>query len=204
MAQSPALPVVFVVDRDPVSLARLESDLSRRFGNSYRVVGEPLADAAIDVLHDMAVAGVSVAVLLVDDGSTDLLARAHELHPQAKRVLLVNRDYSATSPAVQAMTLGRVDYHVVRPWANEEMLYGPMSEYLSAWAKDRDPSFHLFRIVAEDGDARVLQLRDVMTRFTLPFALYSADSDEGRRLLADSGLDGTRLPAVIRYDGKAV
>jgi hypothetical protein len=49
----------------------------------------------------MAAANEPVARLLVDDAATDFLARAHELHPGAKRVLLVDRDYSSTSPAVQ-------------------------------------------------------------------------------------------------------
>jgi thioredoxin reductase (NADPH) len=70
----------------------------------------------------MAVAEKPVALLLVDDAAADFLARAHELHPRAKRVLLVDRDYSSTSPVVQAMTLGRVDYHIVRPWADDEMM----------------------------------------------------------------------------------
>ena len=81
----------------------------------------------------MAAANEPVALLLVDDAASDFLARAHELHPRAKRVLLVDRDYSSTSPAVQAMTLGRADYHIVRPWADDEMMYGAMSEYLSSW-----------------------------------------------------------------------
>jgi hypothetical protein len=51
-----------------------------------------------------------VALLIVDHHMTEMpglefLARAHELHPAAKRVLLVERDYSARSPVVQAMTL---------------------------------------------------------------------------------------------------
>jgi len=36
------------------------------------------------------------------------------MHPLAKRVLLVERDYSADSPVVQAMTLGQADYHLTR------------------------------------------------------------------------------------------
>jgi hypothetical protein len=53
---------------------------------------------------------------------SELLARAHELHPRVKRVLLVDRDYSSTSPAVQAMSLGRADCHVVRAWADGETM----------------------------------------------------------------------------------
>lgn len=70
----------------------------------------------------MATAHQPVVLLLVNDAATELLARAHELHPRVKRVLLVDRDYSSTGPAVQAMSLGRADCHVVRPWADGETM----------------------------------------------------------------------------------
>ena len=125
--------MLFVVDHDPNSLEVLLSDLSRRFGNDFTVRGETSPAAALPALQHMAATGQPVALLLVDDAASDFLARAHDLHPQAKRVLLVDRDYSTTSPAVQAMTLGRADYHIVRPWTDDEMVYGPLSEYLFAW-----------------------------------------------------------------------
>ena len=38
----------------------------------------------------------------------------------------------------------------------------------------------------------------------MPFGSYTADSDAGRRLLAEAGLDGTTLPVIVRYDGDAI
>jgi thioredoxin reductase (NADPH) len=204
MGQSVVLPVLFVVDHDPNSLDVLLSDLSRRFGNDFTVKGETSPEAALAALQEMAAANEPVALLLVDDAASDFLARAHELHPRAKRVLLVDRDYSSTSPAVQAMTLGRADYHIVRPWADDEMMYRAMSEYLSSWTREQEPNFEEFRIVAAEGDSRVLQLRDVMTRFSMPFGFYAIESEAGRRLLDQAGLDATRLPVVIRYDGQVI
>jgi thioredoxin reductase (NADPH) len=204
VAQAVALPVLFVVDHDSNSLDVLLSDLSRRFGNDFTVRGETSPEAADAALREMASANESVALLLIDDATSDFLARAHELYPRAKRVLLVDRDYSSTSPAVQAMTLGHVDYHIVRPWADDEMMYGAMSAYLSSWTREQEPHFELFRIVAADGDSRVPQLRDVMTRFSMPFGFYAIETDAGRRLLDEAGLDETRLPVVIRYDGEVI
>jgi thioredoxin reductase (NADPH) len=198
------LPVLFVVDHDRTSLYALLFDLSRRFGNDFMVRGETTPAAALGVLRELAAANEPVAVLLVDDAASEFLGCAHELHPSAKRVLLVDRDYSSTSPAVQAMTLGRADYHIVRPWADDEMMYQAMSEYLSSWTREQEPNFEQFRIVAAEGDSRVLQLRDVMTRFSMPFAFYAAESDHGRRLLDNARVDATRLPVVIRYDGQVM
>jgi thioredoxin reductase (NADPH) len=201
---APKLPAVFVVDHEQTSLDVLLSGLSRRFGNDFVVRGETSPALALDALRELAAANRPVAMLLVDDAASDVLPVAHELHPAAKRVLLVDRDYTSTSPAVQAMTLGRADYHIVRPWKNEETVYRAMSDFLSSWAREQRPSFEEFRIVAAPGDGRALQLRDVMTRFSMPFGFYAADSDHGRRLLDDAGVDATRLPVVIRYDGQVI
>lgn len=201
MAQSAVLPVLFVVDHDQNPVDLLLSGLSRRFGDDFTVRGRTSPEAALAALQEMATSNQPVALLLVDDAASDVLAPAHELHPRAKRVLLVDRDYTSTSPAVQAVTLGRADYHLVRPWADDEQMYSAMSEFLSSWTREEQPNFEEFRIVAAERDPRVLQLRDVMTRFSLPFGFYAIESDAGRRLLADAGLDATSLPVVIRYDG---
>src|SRR3954454_13690135 len=195
-------PALFVVDHDTSALHELVADLTRRFGNDFTVKGDSSPEAALAAMQAMADAEEPVALLLVDDNSSEFLARAHELHPGAKRVLLVDRDYSSTSPAVQATMLGRADYHIVRPWASDEMMYGAMSEYLSSWRGEQEPNFEQFRIVAAEGDSRVLQLRDVMTRFSMPFGFYAVESETGRRLLDQAGLDATHLPVVIRYDGQ--
>jgi thioredoxin reductase (NADPH) len=202
MAQPAVLPVLFAVDRDPNSLEAMLSDLSGRFGKDFGVTGETSREAALAALQEMADAEEPVALLLVDDAASDFLARAHELHPRAKRVLLIDRDYSSTSPAPQAITLGRADYYIVRPWTDDEIMYGAITEYLSSWETDQKPNFELFRVVAEDGDNRVLQLRDAMTRFGMPFGIYATESEAGRRLLDEAGLDAMGVPVVIRYDGQ--
>jgi thioredoxin reductase (NADPH) len=195
-------PVLFVLDHDRRSLDVVLTALARRFGNDFTVMGETSPPVALRSLGELAAAGVQVALLVVDDLAADFLDRAHQLHPSSKRVFLVDRDYRSASPAVQAMALGRVDYHVVRPWADDETLYRALSEYLASWTREQKPRFEEFRIVAAEGDSRALQLREVMTRFSMPFGLYSSDSHDGRRLLEEAEVDASRLPVVIRYDGQ--
>jgi thioredoxin reductase (NADPH) len=204
MTSAVALPILFVLDRDRKSLDTLLSDLSGRFGNDFTVKGETSSARALDALEEIAAADEPVALLLVDDAASEFLARAHALYPRAARVLLIDRDYSSTSPAVQAIALGHADYHIVRPWTDDEMMYRAMSEYLASWELEQAPNFELFRIVAVEGDSRVLQLRDVMTRFSMAAGFYAVDSDAGRRLLVEAGVDATRLPVVIRHDGQVM
>src|SRR5262249_53266925 len=185
-------PVLFVLDEDRSVLDTLLSDLERRFGNDFTVTGDSSPETALSALEAMASANEPVALLLVEDKASEFLTRAHELHPQAKRVLLVDRDYSSSSPAVQAMALGRADYHFVRPWADDEMMYGAMSEYLATWTAEQTPQFELFRVVANEDEPRLSARRDVALQHAVR-PLFGG-STGGKRLLEEAGLDNTRLP----------
>ena len=123
------------------------------------------------------------------------------MHPLAKRVLLVERDYSVRSPVVQAMTLGQADYHLTKPWMLEQDLYREISEFLADWATDHQAGFELFHVVGRLQDRGTHELRELLTRFNVPFRFHSADSEQGRHLLQDQGLDASRLPVMIRHDG---
>lgn len=61
MARSVALPVLFVVDRDPNSLEVLLSDLSRRFGNDFALRGEASPEAALAARLETSMPGVFAA-----------------------------------------------------------------------------------------------------------------------------------------------
>jgi thioredoxin reductase (NADPH) len=198
-------PVLFVIDDDAGVVRALRDDLTRRFGEDFWVVGETSAGAGLAVLRKLADEHVPVALLIVAHGMTempgvDFLARANEMHPQAKRVLLVERDYSNRSPVVQAMTLGQADYHITKPWMLEQDLYRMISEFLAEWAKGHEAGFELFRVVGGPQNPATHELREVLTRFNVPFEFHPAGSDQGRRLLEDHSLDGSRLPVVIRHD----
>ncbi len=124
-----AQPVLFVLDDDAGVAGALRDDLSRRFREDFRVIGETSAASGLATLRELADAGLPVALLIVDHNMSempgvDFLARAHEMHPKAKRVLLVERDYSVRSPAVRAMTLGQADYHLSKPWMLETSVPG--------------------------------------------------------------------------------
>jgi thioredoxin reductase (NADPH) len=198
-------PILFVIDDDAGTCRALRDDLARRFGEDFRVIGETSAAAGLSVLRGLAELHERVALLIVDFSlsgmpGVDFLACAHEMHPLAKRVLLVERDYSARSPIVQAMTLGQADYHITKPWTLEQDLYRVVSGFLAEWAKDQQAGFELFQVIGRE-DRSTHELREMLTKFSEPFRFYSADSERGRQLLAARGRNGSRLPVVIRHDG---
>jgi thioredoxin reductase (NADPH) len=99
------------------------------------------------------------------------------------------------------MTLGQADYHISMPWMLEQDLYRVVSEFLAEWANGQEAEFELFRVIGRRGDPGTHELRDLLTRFNVPFRFVEADSEQGRRLLEGKGLDGSRAPVLIRHDG---
>ncbi len=135
-------PALVVVYDDREVLAALEQALLRRFGADYQIVAADTPAAALDVLGRLGQAGEQVALMLADQwhqGMTgvQLLCRAHELHPTAKRVLFITYgDAAAGTAGLQAMALGPPDHYLNAPWGPPELqLYPTLSEALSQWAK---------------------------------------------------------------------
>src|SRR5262249_6194457 len=107
-------------------------------------------------------------------------------------------------PVVQAMTLGQADYHITMPWMLEQDLYRVVSEFLAEWANGQEAEFELFRVIGRLNDPGTHELQDLLTRFNVPFRFHEADSDQSRRLFEGKGLEGRRLPVMIRHDGYTV
>jgi thioredoxin reductase (NADPH) len=201
MAEPPV--ILLVADNERV-LDALAADMGRRFTADYRLRAERSPDAALAVLGRLAAQEEPVALVVAArhmaglDG-LELLARAHELHPSAKRVLLEHRgEWTSGEPVSRAMTLGQVDYVLFRPWLpREQFLYLPVSEFLAGWEKSRAPTTEAIQIVGRRWSARAHELRDTLARVGIPFGFYPDDSPDGRRLLEQAGEDGARLPVVL-------
>src|SRR5690349_10056611 len=121
-------PVFLVLSPDGEALA---ADLRRRYDADYRTETVPDAKALLTTLREIT---DPVALLIVDERVNDaigLLDTARDLHPGAQRILLVERgQWTAAAPAVGVMALGRIDYHLYRPWRPlERILYASMAEF---------------------------------------------------------------------------
>jgi thioredoxin reductase (NADPH) len=204
-------PVLMLVDEDLAVLEALAGDLGRRFTADYQILAEGSPGAAMTTLKQLAARSQQVALVFAGQRMTQMsgvefLAAIHELHPAAKRVLRLDRgDYTATNPAVRAMTLGQIDYHLFTPWQPaERWLYPPVSDFLADWSKTQPPSFVAFRIVGRQWDPRSHQLRDILTRLAFPYRFHTADSEAGRQLLQEAGQDGSRLPVVVFRTGQVL
>ena len=202
-------PIIFLVSAERSVVEALETDLGRRFGNDTHIVGANGSEAGLARLAELAEGAEPVALLIADEQTagltgTEFLARAHALHPLAKRILLVERDYTAANPIVPAMTLGQIDFHLVKPWFPDHTLYPAVSEFLASWARTQPEGFALFRVVGVENSRRAHEIRDLLTRFNMPFTFHSAESDEGAALLAEAGESASPFPTCVRHDGRVL
>jgi thioredoxin reductase (NADPH) len=206
----PVPPIIFLISSEPSVLTALETDLDRRFGNDTRVLASEHPAAGLAELAELADTGAPVALVIADQQMAEMtgiefLASAHGLHPTAKRILLVERDYTSANPIVPAMMLGQIDYHLVKPWFPDLGLYPAVSEFLANWARSGPPGeFAMFRIAGVENSARAHQIRDLLTRFHTPFTFHTTDSAEGAALLDEAGQSDSRRPTVIRHDGRVL
>jgi thioredoxin reductase (NADPH) len=202
-------PIIYLVAMERSVLKALETDLWRRFGNDCRILSAQNPDRALADLAALAEKREPIALLIADHALRELtgvafLEQAHALHPLAKRILLVERDYTAANPIVPAMMRGQIDYHLVKPWFPEQSLLPAVGEFLADWAGSREPGFKMFRVVGPAGSARAHEIRDLLTRLSMPYMSHAENSEVGRRLLREAGSDGSRLPVVVRHDGRVL
>jgi thioredoxin reductase (NADPH) len=202
-------PILFLVDDRPEVLEALAADLGRRFGGDHRILTEASPSAALETLLRLAEEAQEVALVVAGQAmaamaGVQLLVRANELHPGAKRVLLVGRRaWTPANPAVRAMALGQIDTYLFEPWLPvDRFLYLPISQMLADWVPTRGPAFEGIRIVGPRWGTRSHELRDMLTRMGIPHGWYQAASAAGRRLLEEAGQDGSKLPVVVFHNGQ--
>jgi thioredoxin reductase (NADPH) len=207
-------PVILAVDDDPLALDRVLDELGRRYSRDYDVVGEISADAALARLDGLAANGTPIALVLADQWLREphltgesVLGRTRECHPGAKRALLVDwgawGDDATEQAVVRAMAAGLIDYYVVKPWRSpDESFHRAITDFLQEWMSGRGPQE--IAVVGESWAPRSHEIRRLLERNGFAHAFHSVDSEQGKLLLSDCGLDETCLPVVQMFDGRVL
>ena len=206
-----ANPILFAIDDDTSVLAQLRRELGGRYGADYQVLTEPSARVALERIEELSARGGQVALIIADQWmpemtGVELLTRAHGHHPEAKRALLIDfGDQSTAEPILRGMALGRIDYHLYKPWTPADAMLHPLiGELLAEWTRSHRRSVELFRLVGDQWDARTHELRDLLERNPVTYGFYDKDSEEGRKLMRDTGVDTGAFPVVILHNGAAL
>jgi thioredoxin reductase (NADPH) len=204
-------PVLLAVDDDPTALGVLRQELDKRYGVDYRVVCEANSEAGLRGLEQIRAAGGQVALVLADQWmpsmtGVEFLTHARGLHPTARRALLIDwGDRSTAEPILQAATFGHIDDWIDKPTQPaDERFHQAIGGLLYEWARLHRPRFQAVRVVGEQWSARSHELRDLLSRNSIPFGFYSADSQEGQGLLGSAGATRAQLPVVVMFDGRVL
>jgi thioredoxin reductase (NADPH) len=203
-----AKPVLVVVDDEDASLRALTAELESRYGAHYRIVASSSAEEALARLAGLRAEGASVPVILTDQwlpGSTgtELLARARDIYPAVRRGLLISwGDRSTSVPIFEAAALGQMDFFLPKPaWTPDEQFHRAVTEALDGWWRQQGRRFEAVTVIGEDPSARAHEIRDVMTRTSVPFGFHPRDSAEGQAALERLGVPEAAGPVVALYDG---
>ncbi len=207
------LPLIMAVDEDAEALQRITAEL-QRYARDYRVICGPSTDAALEQLEAMRDRDKAVAVVLAARGTQELkgerlLERVHELHPHAKRALLIPwggwADEETADAIRAAMALGHIDYYALKPWSTpDELFHRLVSEFLQEWRRQNAPGRRELTVVADPWSSRGYELRNLLARNGVPHAFHACDSSEGVELLRTCGQPGADVPVVILPDGSAL
>ena len=204
-------PVILAADDDPTALGHLSVELQRRYERDYRVVFEGTAARALAELEMMRDRGERVALVLADQWlaettGTELLARVRDLHPRARRALLIAWGAWGDEPTAAALrrgiALGGIDDYVVKPWKSpDERFHRSLAALLEEWQSTEAWVPHEITVVADPWSARSHEIRSLLTRNGVSHAFYASDSPEGARLLQVADLEGAPLPVVVLRNG---
>jgi thioredoxin reductase (NADPH) len=203
--------LILAVDTDPEGLAATQRELRKRYVADYDVVCAASGEAAIAELERAAQLARPVAVVLADRSVAieELFGRCRELHPTAKRLLLVTpTDTGANTVIVRVIGLGLVDGVLPKPLdLPAEQFHRAVVESLDEWVRSAPAGGDAFagrgRAFVEIIGARWAhlshELRDVLSRASVPHSFADADAVQGRERLHELGLGSERLPVVVVY-----
>jgi len=204
-----ARPILLAVDDDVSVLEAVVQDLRRQYGNTYRVMRAAGGQAALDTLAQLKSRDEPVALVISDQrmpGITgvELLERAREIYPDARRVLLTA--YADTEAAIRAINAARIHYYLNKPWdPPEDKLYPVLDDLLEDWQAGYRPVFEGLRIIGHRWSLNDFRVRNFLSRNHVPYRwLDVAASAEAAKLLEDRQLDPARLPVLLFADGSVL
>ncbi|MCL4301775.1 MAG: FAD-dependent oxidoreductase [Anaerolineae bacterium] len=202
-------PILMAVDKDESSLQFVKQELRKRYGADYEVICDPSAEAALAMLQALKDENRQVALLFTDPSLPEMtgiefLNRAHNLHPNAKRILLVGlQTWQNPETILQAMTFGWIDSYLGKPTGPfDERFHSQIAELLEAWRHLNWPRLDFVKVIGQRWSARTHEFRALLDSYDVPYRFYEADSGEGQALLEEVQQTEGSFPVVIVDDGE--
>jgi thioredoxin reductase (NADPH) len=132
-----------------------------------------------------------------------------ELHPFAKRVLLIDwggwQDQSIARDVLDAMAKARIDYYAPKPRCSpDETFHRLLAELLYEWSRAHAPAASEATLIGQEGTLRVHELRSLLAGSGVPYRFEEQGSPEAQQLLAHAGpeIAATTDPFLVVRDGQ--
>ena len=188
-------PTILAVLDDPRDWQAIHRELASRYATDYEIICESSPLRALQRLDALRAAPDARVLIVLAAGQmaamtgTEFLQQAHELHPHAKRVLLIPWSNRSTSkPVLRMISQGRFDrYANVPARSPDENLHLLVTEILRDWQQQHPDRPTVVTLIDEPWSPRSYQIRDLLQRGGLPFVFHSADSPAGAALLREIG-----------------
>jgi thioredoxin reductase (NADPH) len=133
---------------------------------------------ALAGLKQLQVEGADVPLVLADQwmpGRTgaQFLARVRELHPTARRGLLISwGDQPGMAAVVEAAGAGADRLLPAKPvWSPDEQFHRAITESLEQWWRQQGGQFAAITVIGKEPSARVHEICDLLTRNSVPFGV---------------------------------
>ena len=202
-------PALLVVDDDPQVLAAVRRDLRSHYREHYTILSAGSGEEALATVRELKARGDSLALILSDQRmpgmlGSEVLARARDVYPVARRVLLTA--YADIDAAVRAINEAHVDHYLSKPWdPPDEHLYPVIDDLLDAWQVEYLPETKGLRLVGHQWSPRSHAIKNFLASSLMPYRWLDIERDADARTLMDAGgMSADRLPVVFFEDGTAL
>lgn len=198
-------PFVLTLDDDATVLRAVEHDLRSEYGSEFRVVRADSGSSALELLDNFKRRGDPSALFLVDQrmpgmSGVEFLAKAIDLYPGAKRVLLTA--YADTDAAIQAINDVQVDHYLLKPWdPPEEKLYPVLTDLLDDWRASFRPPFEGVRVVGNRWAPASHLVKDFLARNQVPYLWLDPERSAEAQSLIKSNGSVLKMPCLFFPDG---
>jgi thioredoxin reductase (NADPH) len=189
-------PAILAVIAEEGDLRGVEAAL-RRYEADYDIRRTTSPEEAEAELAALRASGLPVALVLADQwrpepGRRSFLEEAGDLHPFAKRVLLIDwgawREPSTAAAVLEAMETAGIDYYAVKPRSSrDEDFHRLLTELVQEWSRAHSPEASEATLVGVDGSQRIYELRALLAGSGVPYRFEEASAGSAPSLVIRDG-----------------
>jgi thioredoxin reductase (NADPH) len=194
------------IDDEEQVRSAVERDLARHYRRGYRIMKASSGAEGLDTLRRLKQRNDTVALFLVDQRmpemtGTEFLAKAREVYPEARKVLLTA--YADTEAAISAINAVGLDHYLMKPWTPaEENLYPILDDLISDWEATATLPYEGIRVAGTLWSASSHTIKDFLARSQIPYQFLDIERDADAKTLVEQANESThQLPVVFFPDG---